>query len=78
MRHVYSLLLIFLWLAPTFMSAQSASEKPQPLVDSYLKDLEELGYCVIPQILSNAETELLRTHFLPGQQPCLKGRKESL
>lgn len=25
----------------------------------YLKDLEELGYCIIPQVLSTAETELL-------------------
>jgi hypothetical protein len=26
---------------------------------SSLKDLEELGYCIIPQVLSSAETEVL-------------------
>lgn len=30
-----------------------------PLIASYLKDLEDLGYCVIPQILSTSEAELL-------------------
>lgn len=59
MRHVCLFLFTFLWLAPTFISAQPTSEEPQSLVHSYLKDLEELGYCVIPQLLSNAETELL-------------------
>lgn len=29
------------------------------IVSSYLRDLEELGYCIIPQTLSTAETEIL-------------------
>lgn len=32
------------------------AEEEQP---SYLKDLEELGYCVVPQVLSSAEAEVL-------------------
>lgn len=35
------------------------TEETKFLADSYLKDLEEQGYCVIPQLLSAAETELL-------------------
>jgi hypothetical protein len=31
----------------------------EPRIASYLKDLEELGYCVIPQVLSTAEAEIL-------------------
>lgn len=41
--------LIFLWFVPLFISAQP----------SYMKDLEEHGYCVIPQVLSTSETEVL-------------------
>lgn len=50
MRRVYLFLFVFLWFAPTSTHAQSLS---------YLHDLEEMGYCVIPQILSNDETEFL-------------------
>jgi hypothetical protein len=60
-------LFAFLSLAPTFMNAQTAlenhvgvlGEDRQPSTSSYLKDLEELGYCVIPQLFSAAETEAL-------------------
>ena len=62
-----SFLFVFLWLASALTSAQLSSEdhviafaeEPQPLISSCLKDLEELGYCVIPQLLSAPETELL-------------------
>ncbi|MEL7431407.1 MAG: hypothetical protein AAGI90_02605 [Chlamydiota bacterium] len=33
----------------------------QELVASYLKDLEELGYCVIPKVFSDEETTTLYT-----------------
>ena len=56
-------------LALTLTNAQPSSkdqfkvfaEEPSPLVASYLNDLKELGYCVcvIPQVLSTSETELL-------------------
>jgi hypothetical protein len=67
MRRTRLFLFVFLWLAPTFTNAQPSSEdhvgviaeEQQSLTPSYLKDLEELGYCVIPQILSTPETELL-------------------
>jgi len=52
MKCVHAFLFVFLWLAPTVTNAQ-------PPASSYLKDLEELGYCVIPQVLSTPETELL-------------------
>ena len=35
------------------------AEELLTLTPSYLKDLEELGYCVIPQVLSTPEAELL-------------------
>lgn len=41
----YLFLLIVLWFAPSFAS--------------YLDDLEELGYCVIPRLFSESETECL-------------------
>ena len=59
MRRAYLFLFIFLCLAPTFAKAQSLSEEQRSLISSCLKDLEELGYCVIPQILSTSETEQL-------------------
>ncbi len=64
-RAVRLFLFTILWLAPTFTHAQPSSEdhvvakEQQPLISSYLKDLEELGYCVIPQVLSTSETKLL-------------------
>jgi hypothetical protein len=49
----------------TFINAQPlindhavVSEIQQP-IPTYLKDLEEQGYCIIPQILSDAETKIL-------------------
>ena len=59
MKHVRIFLFIYLWLAPTLMNAQPPLERQQSLVPTYLKDLEELGYCVIPQILPLSETEQL-------------------
>ncbi len=51
---------------PLLINAQSVSGnvnvtamQEQKLTHSYLKDLEELGYCVIPNILSTAEAEVL-------------------
>ncbi len=55
MRRAHLFLFVFLWLAPTLMNA----EEEQLPIASYLRDLEELGYCVIPEIFSRAETELL-------------------
>ncbi len=67
MNRAYLFLLSFLSLVPMLTHAQSLSEDPvgivvegqKPLIASYLKDLEELGYCVIPQVLSTSEAELL-------------------
>ncbi len=53
MRYLYSFLFVFSSLIPTFMYTQDPQSLP------YLKDLEELGYCVIPQVLSTSETEVL-------------------
>lgn len=35
------------------------ADAQNPLIASYLQDLEELGYCVVPQVLSTAEAETL-------------------
>lgn len=67
MNRVRLFLFAFLWLVPTFTYAQPPSEydivvfaeERQSVTSSYLKDLEEQGYCVIPQILLTPETELL-------------------
>lgn len=66
MKHLYSLLFGLLSLIPTFTNAKPLSEEAtnttdlqSPLIASYLKDLEEQGYCVIPQVLSTAEAEAL-------------------
>lgn len=58
MNCAHLFLFVFVWLAPSFMNAQPSSQE-QPLTSSYLQDLEELGYCVIPQLFSTRETELL-------------------
>lgn len=58
MKRACLFLFVFLWFAPTLTNAQPSSEDHAD-VPSYLKDLEELGYCVIPQVLSASETELL-------------------
>ncbi len=66
MKHVYSLLFGLLSLAPTLTNAQPLSAEvgvttdiQSPLIASYLRELEEQGYCVIPQILSTSEAEAL-------------------
>ena len=53
-------------LVPTLIDAQPVAESvnvtsdtPSLRIASYLRDLEELGYCVIPQVLSSAEAEAL-------------------
>jgi hypothetical protein len=51
MKCVHLSLFVYVWLAPLLTHAQPTS--------SYLQDLEELGYCVIPELLSTSETELL-------------------
>lgn len=66
MKHAYLFLFVFLSVAPTLMNAQpledhvriTAEAQKSPMA-SYLKDLEELGYCVIPQVLSASEAEAL-------------------
>ena len=60
-------LFVFLLLTPLLTYAQSTLLDHDVLVKdeqgfrfaSYLKDLEELGYCIIPQVLSTSETEVL-------------------
>jgi len=66
MKRVYLFLFGLLSLVPTLTNAQPLSEgvsvttdTQTPLIASYLKDLEEQGYCVIPQVLSTSEAELL-------------------
>ena len=62
MKRVSLFLFGLLALAPTLTSAQDVgvtTDGKTPLATSYLKDLEEQGYCVIPQVLSTAEAELL-------------------
>jgi hypothetical protein len=67
MKYSQGFLSLFLCLAPLFMNAKlsleeevSVCEQEQNvLIPSYLKDLEELGYCIIPQVLSEAEAEVL-------------------
>ncbi|MBA3239044.1 MAG: hypothetical protein H0T62_11950 [Parachlamydiaceae bacterium] len=63
--HIF--LFTFLLLASAFTKAQLPSENPEcghieeqrHFIDSYLKDLEGLGYCIIPKLLSTSETETL-------------------
>lgn len=60
MKCAYLFLVGLLSLVPTLTNAQPLSDDAQkPIVASYLKDLEELGYCVIPQVLSTTDAELL-------------------
>lgn len=65
MKHTYLCLFVFLCLAPALTNAQSSSkdsvivEEESPLVAFYLRDLEELGYCVIPNVLSTSEAKQL-------------------
>ncbi len=65
MKHIFRLG-CFLLLVPMLIHAEGLVQDTEvtlgtqtACVSSYLKDLEDLGYCVIPQILSNSETELL-------------------
>ena len=50
-------LLVFLLLVTIF--ANASVEESEDRIRSYLKDLEELGYCVIPHVFSTSETEIL-------------------
>ncbi len=66
MKPVSLFLFGLLSLIPTLTNTQLVSEDAMvttdaqtPLATSYLKDLEEQGYCVIPQLLSTSETKLL-------------------
>ena len=52
-------LLAIMPFASSFAQAHSSSEQQQPLTSAYLRDLEELGYCIIPHVISRAETEVL-------------------
>jgi hypothetical protein len=65
-RRTHLFLAALLSLTPMLTHAQPLAESTginvdvhNPLIASYLKDLEELGYCVIPQVLSTSEAELL-------------------
>jgi len=53
MKRAYLFLSVFLWLVNPLAEGRESSTA------AYLQDLEELGYCVIPQLLSVPETELL-------------------
>lgn len=66
MNFIFVFLVSCISLIPTLTNAQDTNdhidvvvEEQGALVASYLRDLEELGYCVIPQVLSKAETEQL-------------------
>lgn len=59
MKRLNLCLIAFLWLVPLPTNAQTLKEASQSITSSYLEDLEELGYCVIPQILSTQEAEIL-------------------
>jgi hypothetical protein len=52
-------LFALLSLIPALTIAQPVSVEERSLVAPYLQDLEELGYCVIPQVFSISETERL-------------------
>lgn len=59
---ILSLLLGIAPMATTSLSAVNDSPLPietDSTISSYLKDLEELGYCVIPEVLSSSEAEEL-------------------
>jgi hypothetical protein len=67
MKRACVFLFVFILLFPLLTIAQPSSEDSagvvaegqDSLIISYLQDLEELGYCVIPQVLSTTEAELL-------------------
>lgn len=67
MKRAYLFVFVFILLFPMLTIAQPSSEdsagvvaeEQGSLITSYLQDLEELGYCVIPQVLSTSEAELL-------------------
>ncbi len=64
MKHACLFLFGLILLIPILIDCQPSSESQiaserQSLITSCLKDLEEQGYCVIPQVLSISETESL-------------------
>lgn len=42
---------------------ENVSQQQQQIIDSCLQDLEELGYCIVPQVISAKETEVLYTRI---------------
>jgi hypothetical protein len=61
MKRLHSLLLSLLSMAPMLATAHPLPDvdHESPVIAPYLKDLEERGYCVIPEVLSRAEAEVL-------------------
>lgn len=60
MKCIRIFLFVFLAVVPVFANAKIFSENDSyPNIASYLKDLEEQGYCVIPQVVSTSEAEQL-------------------
>lgn len=60
--YVFIFLSLFLSFAPTESLSENASnrksDQESPMA-SYLKDLEKLGYCVIPDVLFQEEAKIL-------------------
>lgn len=66
MKYAFAFLLSLLFIFSIDSHAEFLSEKTELdvtvqnlQIHNYLKDLEELGYCIIPSVLSTAEAELL-------------------
>lgn len=66
LTYFFSLIFLFLSLITAFANVQLSSKDhtttfadDERSLGHYLKDLEELGYCVIPQVIPTFETELL-------------------
>ncbi len=66
MKSMYLFLCALLSIVPTLANAEALSEDTnatkedqKPLIASYLKNLEEIGYCVISKALANSEVEAL-------------------
>ncbi len=65
MKRAYLFLTGFLAVIPMLIHAMTSTDDTSPINTpnlsplSYLRDLEEFGYCIIPQVLSIPETEVL-------------------
>lgn len=55
MKYSIALLSFFFYFTQTFVNAQLSESQHT----AYIKDLEELGYCVIPEVLTSEETKIL-------------------